>query len=310
MSVDLTKIRKGRSKMPPRVMVYSFDGIGKTTFANGAEDAFFIDANKGTYKLDVFGALEANSWEETNEITDAIIEGKILCKSVVLDAVTDMEAFSHAHLFRGTTVTKYEGGYGKGDDLVVSEWRVYLSKLERIWHMGKTIIILGHARVKNFADPQGPAYDRFELACRPQLAGMLRQWCDYVFFAREEVVIASKKNEHTRGVTTGVRWAYTRRTPAYDAKARGTLLFPERFPLSWSEFQRAVKEDDLRSSGIDLQRSIDEMVAEIADQAFTDAVRDYIKQYPAGIVEAHNRVAAKLDEVRRARGAGQPEKAA
>jgi hypothetical protein len=300
MSFDLKRITKGRKKLPPRVLIYSFDGVGKTGFAAGSRKPFFVDANKGSHKYDV-SRLDVSSWDETIEATEAVAAGEIECETLVWDAVTDLEAFSHAKLFPGSTVTDFKGGYGKGDDVVVSEWRRQLSLLERVWKGNKSIILIAHARVKKFEDPTGPGYERFEVACRPQLAGMLRQWVDYVFFAREEVVTAkANSGDRVKTATTGVRRIYTRRVPAYDAKARGTLLFPESLLLSWSEFEKAVEHDETNASRtVEMEKAISEMLAEIGDQALDTQVRQYLKDYPGMIVDAHNRVAARLDEFRK-----------
>jgi len=301
MAIDLKRIVRGRRKDPPRVLIYSFDGVGKTGFAAGAPEPFFIDANKGSHKYDV-QRVDVYSWDESIEWIEAAGAGKLDCKTIVLDAATDLEAFSHAKLFSGTTVTKYEGGYGKGDDVVASEWRKTLSKLETAWLNGIAIVICAHARVKKFEDPTGPGYERFEVACRPALAGLLRQWVDFVFFAREEVVIANQKGEKSRSATTGARWIYTRRVPAYDAKARGTVMFPEKFPLSWNEFAKAVENDEkVEERGVEMTNGIDGMLSEISDKDFEGKVRDYLKSYPAMIVDAHNRVLAHLDDVRKQR---------
>lgn len=295
---DLSRIRKGRRKLAPRILIYSFDGVGKTGFAAGAPDVFFVDANKGSHQYDV-QSVDVSSWEETRDYVEDVASDKIKCGALALDAITDLEAFSHAKLFPGSTVTKYEGGYGKGDDVVTAEWRTLLSRLEKIWLSGKPIIMAAHAKVKKFEDPTGPGYERFEVACRPQLAGLLRQWVDYVLFCKEELVIAKQKGEAQRGTTTGIRYMYTRRCPAYDAKARGTLLFPERILLSWRDFIAEVEKDASREGTAGMERSIREMLEEISDPALDEQVWDYVKKYPAGIVDAYNRVAAKLDEARK-----------
>jgi len=292
--VDLKRVRKGRQKSPPRVLVYGFDGVGKSSFAAGAPKPFFIDANKGSHKLDV-EAVDANSWEDGRQWVDAVADGTVKCETLVLDSVTDLEAMSHAKLFPGDSVTAYKGGYGKGDDVVTGEWRLLLAQLERVWQSGKRIIMVAHARVRKFEDPTGPGYERFEVACRPQLAGMLRQWVDHVLWVREEVGIVGKREERAGTVTTGVRWIYTRRVPAYDAKARASITFPERILLSWQEFQKAIDADG-NSSG--LEAEIVEMLTEISDPELDKSVRGYIKEYPAKIVEAHNRVSARLAETR------------
>lgn len=295
MSIDLKKITRGPIEQPPRICVWGFDGVGKTGFAAGAPEPFFLDANKGSSKYDV-KRLEVESWEEAKECIAAVERGAIECKTFVLDDLSTLEAMSLTALFPDTTMNKYEGGYGKGVEVLMSEWRGIVGTLERIWKRGVSVVIVAHATVKPFNDPTGPGYDRFEIAANQKLAGMIRQWVDHVLFCREEVVVAGDKNTKKRATTTGVRYLYTSRKPAYDAKSRGSTLFPERLPLSWSEFDTALKNDKKRSG--DLSRELEEMITEINDPAYTTAVRAYLKEYPAGIVEAHNRVAAKLDEKR------------
>jgi hypothetical protein len=295
MAIDLKRITRGRIEHAPRVVVWGFDGVGKTGFAAGAPEPFILDANKGSLEYNV-ARLLIDSWDDARECMTAVETGAIKCKTFVLDSLSDLEAMSHAHLFPGTTMNKYEGGYGKGADLVMSEWRGVLSQLERIWRKGIGIVIVAHGTVKRFDDPTGPGYDRFEIAAQQRLAGAVRQWVDYVLFAREEVVTAGAKNEAKRATTTGVRWLYTSRKPAYDAKARGSSLFPERIPLSWRDFDVAMRSDASRLA--DLTHEIEAMLKEIDDESYASQVRGYLKEYPAGIVEARNRVAAKLDEVR------------
>jgi hypothetical protein len=298
--VDLKRITKGKVERAPRVLLYSTDGYGKTSWAANAEDPFFIDANKGSLGFNNVQRIIPANWSEVKEWTAAVASGDVKCKTLVYDAVTDIETMSHLELFPGSTVDKYEGGYGKGDTMVIVAWRELLSQLERIWANGISIVFLAHCTVKRFEDPLVVGgYERFEVACRPKLAGLLRQWVDYVLFGMGDVALAGGKGENKKAVTTGARWLYTRRVPAYDAKARGTTMFPEKIPLSWAEFRAAIKNDDKR--GEDLVHQIDAMLGEIADIGFEKVVREYVKQYPTQLVEAHNRVSAKLEEFRKSK---------
>lgn len=297
MPIDLKRITKGRQSLPPRPLIYSFDGVGKTQWAAGAPDPFFIDANKGSFKFEVKRVVPS-SWDETKEVLDAIEKKQIECQTVVLDSITDLESMSHEKLFPGSTIDKHDGGYGRGENVALAEWRVLLAQLERIWMMGKAIVLVAHSTVKKFDDPSGPGYERFEVACRPKLAGFLRQWSDYVLFAREDVSIQAtdKSAQRKVGVTTGARWMYTRRTPAYDAKARGTLMFPERLPLSWHAFAEAIEKDFNRQ--VEMGAEIDAMLVEIGDAALSGKVKDWLRSNPGEIVDTRNRVAAILEEKR------------
>lgn len=298
MAVDLKRITKGKVERPPRAVIYGFEGVGKSTIAAGAPNVFFLDANQGSHKLNVERVVP-ESWDEVFEWLEAIEHGHVKCDNVALDVLSDFENMSHAKLFPNSTISKYEGGYGKGDDVALMEWRRLLAQVERVWLRGKGIIFVAHAQVKKFEDPTGPGYERFELACRKNIAALLKGWSDYVFFARESVTTVAEKGKPTRATTTGERWLYTKRTPAYDAKARGTALFPERIPLSWDEFARAVKEDDAR--GEQMKRELEAMLSEIGDKAYEKQVRDFLAQYPpdrypSSLVDSFNRVQIRLNE--------------
>lgn len=300
MAVDLKRLRKGTIKRPPRVLIYGFDGIGKTGFAAGAPDPLFLDANRGSHNYDV-QRVDVVDWGDVNEWLVAVEQKAAPCRTLVLDSITDLEGMSHEHLFKGGTVTDHKGGYGKGDDAVTVEWRKTFSQLERIWNAGIAVVVVAHARVKKFEDPTSSVvvggYERFEVGCRPQLAAPLRQWCDYVFFAREETIVVGEKNKGTRATTTGARYIHTRRCPAFDAKARGTYLFPDKIPLSWKAFEEAVEADAKKEARInDLRKEIDAMLEQIGDPELTTKVTAYLKDTPAGIVEAHTRVSSRMQE--------------
>lgn len=293
--IDLKKISDGKQDRAPRVTVYGADGVGKTRFAAGAPEPFFIDVNKGSIAYDVQRVVP-ETWSETIEWIGAVEKNQVKCKSLVIDALGDLEHMGNVEFFPGTTITKYDGGYGKGEDLAVARWREMIGALERVWLSGKAIVFVAHAQVRHFDDPTGPGFDRFELAMRgKQLAGLVRQWSDYVLFAREEIS-QQKVGGDLKAITNGVRWMHTQRSPAFDAKSRGSTLFPERILLSWDEFAKARAADADRVAA--LRKEIDAMLAEISDKALDGQVKEYLRANPGMIVEARNRVAARLEEKR------------
>jgi hypothetical protein len=296
--IDMKRISDGKQKREPRVLVYGGDGIGKTRFAAGAPDPFFIDVNKGSFEYDVKRVVP-ETWSEMLEWVQAVEANKVKCRTLVIDALGDLEHMGNSEFFPNTTIDKWDGGYGRGETYALTRWRELLGSLERVWVGGKTIIFVGHMKVKHFDDPTGPGFDRFEISTREKLAGLVRQWSDYVLFCREEVS-QQKVGGDIKAVTSGVRWAYTQRCPAFDAKARGTTMFPERVLLSWDEFARARAADSERAE--ELRKEIDSMLVEIGDKKLDEMVKEYLRANPGMIVEARNRVAARLEETRNSKG--------
>lgn len=292
--IDLKRITEGKQQREPRVLLYSADGIGKTRFAAGAPDPFFIDVNRGSLQYDVKRVIP-DSWTEAMEWIGAVERGDVKCRSLIIDSISDLEHFGNAEFFPNTTIDKWDGGYGRGETYALTRWRELLGALERVWSSGKAIILIGHMQVKHFDDPTGAGYDRYEIAARQKISGLLRQWSDYVFFANLEVA-QQKVGGETKAVTSGVRWLHTQRSPAFDAKSRGTTLFPERVLLSWDEFAKARAADTERAA--ELRREIDTMLAEIGDKKLDEMVKEYLRANPGMIVEARNRVAARFEEMR------------
>ena len=297
MAIDPKRITEGKQQREPRVLIYGGDGVGKTRFAAGAPDPFFIDVNRGSLQYDVKRVVP-ETWSEMMEWIDAAETGVVKCKSLVLDSISDAEHMGHTEFFPNTTIDKWDGGYGRGEGYALMRWRELFSKLERVWASGKTIILVGHMAVKRFEDPTGPGYERYELAARAKLAGAIRQWVDYVLFAKEETAQQKVSGGDIKMVANGVRWVHTQRCPAFDAKARGTTLFPEKVLLSWDAFAQARAADSARVE--ELRREIDAMLKEIGDKKLDEIVREYLRANPGMVVEARNRVAARLEEIRAA----------
>ena len=298
MAIDLKKVTKGPITHARKVLAYGADGIGKTRFAAGAPDPLFIDVNKGSLDYNVRRVMP-ESWDESMEWLTAIEAAAVPCETVVIDSLTDLELMLHASLFQNTTIDEYKGGYKRGDTLALTKWREMLMQLERIWFKGKNIVLIAHMNVRKFDDPMGPGFDRFEVAMRPQVAGLFRQWCSYVLFAREDVQtqpVGKGNDVKLKATTTNVRKLYTRRTPAYDAKSRGTTLFPENLLLSWEAFNKAVLDDAARV--VEMQAEIETMLAEIGDDKLTASVHEWVRGSPERLVEARNRVSARLVEKR------------
>jgi hypothetical protein len=103
------------------------------------------------------------------------------------------------------------------------------------------ILLIAHAWIKTFRNPEGDDFDRFEIKLHAKAQGLLREWCDAVLFAMHETFThkSGKGTEaRAKGISTGARILRTQRTAAYDAKNRYNL--PDSLPLDWQSLTDAI----------------------------------------------------------------------
>jgi hypothetical protein len=116
------------------------------------------------------------------------------------------------------------------------------------------VVLLAHSWIRAFKDPESDGYDRYELKLHAKAAGLLKEWCDAVLFANyETLAYKDERTERVRGVSSGARIIHTQRHAAFDAKNRYGL--PPTLPLSWADFDRAVR-SGMTASVEDLVKSI------------------------------------------------------
>lgn len=287
-------VRRGRLEVPFHVFLFGVEGVGKSSFAAGAPDPFFVSFEGGTAHLDVERG-EPRTWQEA--IALVRWAGAEKYRTIVLDTVNWLESLCHAHVCAEQKWSSIEDpGYGKGYVAALNAWREMLADLERIWQGGKNIILLAHAERKVFTNPEGGAWDRYEVAMHAKSAGLLKQWADAVLFAIHETT-TKKEGQRTVGISTGAHVMHTAWSAAWDAKNR--LNLPAELPLSWRAFADAAA-----ANGPERARALKEQIAAgveaIGDAAVTKKVTAYVADAKGDVnklAEIANAVAVKLAEV-------------
>lgn len=291
----LASVTKGVQQTPVRVLVYGGEKVGKSTFAAGAPRPIFLGAEDGTERLDV-ERLQPSTWEEALAWVGDLATDPHEYKTLVVDPLGWFETMVFQSVTGGSgSIEEYGGGFGKGYTAALGKWREMLFGLEKCWRgRGMNIVLVAHSQVKTFSNPEGPAYDRYELAMNAKAAGLLKQWADAVLFARLEVFVKQEKGQKTRGFSSGARVLHTSPCAAYDAGARWKL--PEQLPLSWDDFFAAVQAESSR--GAEIVTKIEQLTKQLADEAVTKFAKEYVeknKNAPDRLVELANRIEMKLD---------------
>lgn len=244
--MSLESVKKGREQKPFCALLYGTEGVGKSSWAAEAPSPIFIQAEDGLGHLDVSKFELCTSWPDILDCTDILLEGGHDFKTVVLDTTDAAERMAWDHLLAtrkmdsgGFAESIEDYGYGKGYTAAIDMWRPLLVKLQKLRVSGMNVILLSHAHIKSFSNPEGANFDRYQLKMNDKLAGLLKEWSECVLFATYEVYAAPLKGEKkAKGVGAGARIIRTERRPAFDAKNRYGLPFE--MPLGFSDFYAYV----------------------------------------------------------------------
>ena len=150
MAIDLNSITKGASHLPPRILIYGTQGIGKSTLGANAPAPIFIQTEDGLGLLDVAHFPIAKSFAEVIEALTVLATQEHGFKTLVLDSLDWLEPLIWAHIAKEHGHNSIEDfGYGKGYVHALDAWREYLDAINYLRNeKGMTIIQTAHADVK------------------------------------------------------------------------------------------------------------------------------------------------------------------
>jgi hypothetical protein len=246
--MGLAGVVRGKQKKPKRVVLYGPEKIGKSTFAADAPKAIFLGAEDGTSEIDVARFAEPTTLGDVYEAIRTLTDDPHDYETLVVDTLDWLEPMLWKVVCdkgdeKGQKKPNIEAfGYGKGYVAALDEWRIFLSRLDALRaKRGMNIILLAHAHVKPYKNPDGDDYDRFEMKVHAKAGGLIREWADAVLFANYEIFTKTKGDGLTKrahGVSNGARVIFTTRRASADAGNRYGL--PAQLPLSWEAFNDAV----------------------------------------------------------------------
>lgn len=238
--MTLDSIIRKVERQPDRILLVGTEGVGKTTFAADSEAPVFICAENGIPSIlgEVPRFPAPHSVEDVLDCCRTLIREDHEFRTLVVDTVDWLEPIVWADLCRRNGWTSIEApGYGKGYVAATEEWRRIIAAFDTLRaRKGMEVILLAHATIKNFANPAGDDYARYECKLNKGAAALLKEWTDSNLFAIHEEFVREDKSR-SKGVSTGRRVIHTNRTAAWDAKNRWDL--PEELPLNYADYVAA-----------------------------------------------------------------------
>jgi hypothetical protein len=230
--------------LPPRVLLYGPHGIGKTTFGAKADAPIIIQTEEGADTLNVPRFTLCKTYAELEGAITTLYNEAHPYQTLVLDSIDWLEPLVHARTCdKGGKKNVEDFGYGKGYQFADEIWRDVLGGFDALRRdKGMSIILLGHAEIKRFDDPQAVSYDRYQPKLHKLANALIQEWCDAILFANYRTVVIEQEvgfnKERARGIGSGERIVNTQERPAWIAKNRYNL--PLELPLSWAAFVQAL----------------------------------------------------------------------
>lgn len=308
----LAKVQKGKLAMPLRLVIYGTEGVGKSTLAAHAPAPIWLDIEDGSGRLDVprYSFRDGPSghvpltYDEVLRAIEDLATGEHEYKTLVIDTADRLEALLWRHMIerdkskvKGGVETIEDYGYGKGYNIAVDEWRGLCARLDALRaRRGMSLILLAHATVKAFKNPEGDDFDRYNLQINEKAAGFIKGWADIVGFACFEG--GAGKTLHgsrIKGWQSDRRLLKLARTAAYDAKGRGGMPAEVELDASnpWGPLAKAmddaasltpeqiaalVAEETARIGDDALRAKVDAAVAAALGKNDTDTLNRYLNE--------------------------------
>ncbi len=239
----LQQIQSGRSYLPPRIMTYGIEGVGKSTLGAATPKPIFIQTEDGLGEIDCDKFPLARSLDDVLSALTELATEPHNYETIVIDSLDWLERLIWDAVCRresATTIEKVGGGYGKGYVLALDYWRKLIERLG-VLHRDRQMMIflIAHAKVEKFEDPEAPSYDRYSPRLHKHAGALITEWCDAVLFATRRFTTRTEDSGFGRqraiaaaiGAAGGERILRTTGGPACVAKNRYRLK-PE-IPLSW-----------------------------------------------------------------------------
>ena len=243
----LESIQSGRENKPPRIMVYGQEGVGKSTFGASAPGAIFVQTEDGLGEIDCRKFPLAQNFGDVVAALTALRDEDHNFRTVVIDSLDWLERLIFDEVckeFGVRSIEKADGGYGKGYVDALVHWRKVLSLLDDLRNQrGMMVILVAHAKVERFEDPENMAYDRYAPRLHKHAASLISEWVDAVMFAMKRMRVS--KDGDARAIASpigadgGERILRTNGSPACVAKNRFGL--PNEIPLQWDAFLQAYQ---------------------------------------------------------------------
>lgn len=239
------KIITTKPTRPPRIIIYGDHKVGKSSFAASCPAPIFIDSEGGLESLSVNSFEQAKTYDDIIKALEFLVKEDHQYKTLVLDSLDWTEKLIFEKVCKENNWQQIgDGAYGAGYKLAMNLWRRLIRGFEILNSQKKMLIVLiAHAKVSKFEDPERENYDRWTLDLNDKSGKMICEYVDIIGFANYKVAAVTKKEgfggEVTKIKSTGQRVLNLNNKASFEAGNRYAL--PDQLPLAWDSLSTEIQ---------------------------------------------------------------------
>lgn len=240
-------IQENNKNQPPRILLHSKHGLGKSSWAAVSPSPIFIQTEDGLGEIKAPRFPLSKTIEEVFKYIKLLIKEEHQYKIVVVDTIDWFEKIVWDKICQENDVENIEKiGYAKGYTFAMNYHEKLLRGLSKLREeKNMAIILLAHNEIKPFQNPEGENYDQYIIKLHKKAAAKYEEFCDAVFFMNHKAYVQKEKGDlKAKVIGSGERVIFTEPRPAFTAKCRYDLPFeiPYKKGEGFSTILKMIKE--------------------------------------------------------------------
>ncbi len=145
------------------------------------------------------------SWNDLKSAILELIVHEHPHKTFVLDTLNGAARLAVEDILGTKFGNDYErfDAFGKSGERTLPHMIELTNLLNRLREKGMAVLLLAHSVVKNFKNPEGVDFPRWELPLAKEVHEHFDRWCDAILFGRFEVFAEKEDKKALKGKGTG-----------------------------------------------------------------------------------------------------------
>lgn len=247
--VSLKEARPAFQYMPPMLLIYGRNGIGKSYLASQFKNPVFLDLDRNIYELPVDSNrsfdIELNQFTDVVEFLSRLVTEEHPYETVVIDSLSSLERLIESHILNtkgAKSLADFQ--YGQGYQMMMPLWEQILGKVMALRTQRKlTVLMLGHYKEKRDPNIIGDGYQHYQIDLYEKAAKLLVNSCSAVLFADYKVQVVHEKQkfgQEIAKVRSSERRLFTNEGVKFLAK--NTYGMPDDIPMTYDDLAGYVRD--------------------------------------------------------------------